>query len=464
MATNVQQLPFSNYTLTDFKAWGQGPGTALAAFGWTKDANVLGAVNWSTIVNKPGDVPGVLPAQGQTVFRGAYSTAAVSYNSNDIVTYNGASWICISAFTSSVSIAYPGNDYGGGTQHWQLYPYEVWQSAVSPTIYLKFEYHTNGSVQQLPAMRVTVGTSDSDVFTLTQVATSSGGVAVYTGTITGGSGNNFSGQTFVVAGFTNSNNNGTFTCSASSTTTLTLSNAAAAAETHAATATSYSGNLGNGTGNQATNANYLMSTNPGASYIANGLNYPCYFSGDSGNRFAMLMWEPFPSLEQTPLASSFFCIERSLSNVGAYYTTPSGAVTPYWVIGWAGYSGSDNYPMQAFVNTTGSTWVKTTEDNQWWMVAAHQSHTVQIESGGSTATGWATSIGSQSMPIFPLIPLVGWAGNPSTVAASVKQADGPWGTLTVQMYGSTRTFFVSHNSVYSGIGGSTNNWLCMRFD
>lgn len=76
--------------------------------------------------------------------------------------------------------------------------------------------------------------------TLSAVASSSGGTAVYTGTITGGGSNAFAGLTFVVAGFTTAANNGTFKATASSTTTLTLANANAAAETHAGTATANS--------------------------------------------------------------------------------------------------------------------------------------------------------------------------------------------------------------------------------
>lgn len=68
-------------------------------------------------------------------------------------------------------------------------------------------------------------------------ATSESGVAIYTGTITGGGSNAFAGETFVVAGFAGANNNGTFFATASSATTLTLGNNSATAETHAATAT-----------------------------------------------------------------------------------------------------------------------------------------------------------------------------------------------------------------------------------
>lgn len=77
--------------------------------------------------------------------------------------------------------------------------------------------------------------------TLSSVATSSGGVAVYTGTITGGGNGSYIGLTFVVTGFLTGANNGTFVCTQSTTTTLTLQNASAVAETHAATATGPTG-------------------------------------------------------------------------------------------------------------------------------------------------------------------------------------------------------------------------------
>src|SRR6266496_211061 len=73
----------------------------------------------------------------------------------------------------------------------------------------------------------------SSGFTLT-AATAAG---VYTGTITGGANNAFTGLTFVIAGFANTNNNGTFVCTASTATNLTLVNGSAAAETHSGSAT-----------------------------------------------------------------------------------------------------------------------------------------------------------------------------------------------------------------------------------
>lgn len=81
--------------------------------------------------------------------------------------------------------------------------------------------------------------------TLSAAAAASGGVAVYTGTITGGGSNAFAGLQFVITGFDLTANNsvataaggGAFLCTASTTTTLTLVNPLAVADTHAGTAT-----------------------------------------------------------------------------------------------------------------------------------------------------------------------------------------------------------------------------------
>lgn len=94
---------------------------------------------------------------------------------------------------------------------------------------------TFGKTIILPVQSVGVSTGTTASLVLTAVATSSGGNAVYTGTITGGAANALVGFQFTVAGFVGASNNGTFIAVASTATTLTLANANAIAETHAAT-------------------------------------------------------------------------------------------------------------------------------------------------------------------------------------------------------------------------------------
>ena len=73
-------------------------------------------------------------------------------------------------------------------------------------------------------------------WSLTSVATASGGNTVYTGTTTDGSTLSLSGQSFAISGFVNGANNGTFSFVSATETTLTLANAGGTAETHAAIA------------------------------------------------------------------------------------------------------------------------------------------------------------------------------------------------------------------------------------
>jgi hypothetical protein len=74
-------------------------------------------------------------------------------------------------------------------------------------------------------------------FTLSSVATASGGSTVYTGTITGGGSNAYAGLYFSITGFDNAANNVfNVLCTASTTTTLTLTTSAGVSDTHAATA------------------------------------------------------------------------------------------------------------------------------------------------------------------------------------------------------------------------------------
>ncbi len=83
--------------------------------------------------------------------------------------------------------------------------------------------------------------------TLTAVGNGGGGNTVYTGTITGGAGNAYVGDTVVVTGFSIGIDNGTFTCTASTATTITLNNRFGVAQTHAGTATATTGALYTGT-------------------------------------------------------------------------------------------------------------------------------------------------------------------------------------------------------------------------
>ena len=138
-------------------------------------------------------------------------------------------------------------------------------------------------------------------------------------------------------------------------------------------------------------------------------------------------------------------------------TTP---VTPYWTFIFAGYS--NTFLSQAFINTTGTTWLKTTTDPNPWILFTQNSHVNTIEGAG---TAGDTGNVNMSLPVMPVFPLVGWVGNPITATMGFKVSDAPGdGEFTVQVYGTSHTYYCTRNTTFQTFGGGTNNGLAMRFD
>ena len=135
-------------------------------------------------------------------------------------------------------------------------------------------------------------------FSLTSVAASSGSHAVYTGAITSGASNLYSGKTVIVTGFKNTANNGVYVCSASTATTLTLSNASAVIETNAATANIFgSFVIGSAAG---TNCLFLLSSGVPPSITGNVSAY--LFPGNSSGNVGVFTYV-YPKSTSGALAS-----------------------------------------------------------------------------------------------------------------------------------------------------------------
>jgi len=83
-------------------------------------------------------------------------------------------------------------------------------------------------------IRVIIDTESTGALSVTSVATSVGGNAVYTGTFPGGVGNTYVGMKFTVSGFVGAGSDSIYTAVASTGTTITLNNPHATAETAAA--------------------------------------------------------------------------------------------------------------------------------------------------------------------------------------------------------------------------------------
>ena len=165
--------------------------------------------------------------------------------------------------------------------------------------------------------------------TLTAVAAAVGGVAVYTGTITGGGSNAYIGELFTVAGFDNAVNNGSFVATASSGSTLTLQNASAVADTHAATATSevgtavYTGTITD-TGTALTLTAVAASVNGSAVYTGT-------ITGGASNAFAGISFAVAgftnASNNGTFIATASTATTLTLVNIAAVAETHAGTAT-----------------------------------------------------------------------------------------------------------------------------------------
>lgn len=98
---------------------------------------------------------------------------------------------------------------------------------VSPSPGATYNIYRGTAIGNESPIPYATGVSPPTQLNLTSVATSIGGTAVYTGSITGGSNNNFRGMSVVVSGFLNPVNNGTFLVQDSNLTTLVLLNPSA---------------------------------------------------------------------------------------------------------------------------------------------------------------------------------------------------------------------------------------------
>ena len=177
---------------------------------WTNRGNPI--ENWGIANNGTAVVPAVGTSNVSWQANTFYSLPGVVIDSNgnlQQVTAKGLSGSVTPTWATSV-----GNTTTDGSVTWKMI-----QTAAS----MVWTPHT--------------AYTPSVALQLTSVANNSGGHTVYTGIITGGASNAFSGTTFVISGFTNSVNNGTYLCSASTGTTLTLVNALGTVETNLGSAT-----------------------------------------------------------------------------------------------------------------------------------------------------------------------------------------------------------------------------------
>lgn len=185
MATLTTTMTFSNQTVADFTNWAKPFGNAFSTLGWV-NSNDIGSV------------------QSNASYGSATITNVQIQNNVLQITFSGAS-----------------NQFSAGQA--------VLLTGLTTNTFLN---------NQIVRVTNALGSIQLLNFTVTNVASSVGGQAVYTVGGLNATANYYAGLTFSINGFNSGNNNGTFFCVASSSTTLTLLNAGASSQGATASATS----------------------------------------------------------------------------------------------------------------------------------------------------------------------------------------------------------------------------------
>lgn len=330
MATHLEYVPWDNTTIANFKSWAQSPGNALTAFGWSKVNTVNGTVNWNTQGFTPWtafpqgtNTGGQLTYTGTLNFANAWSFAVLSLTnaanaSGGTTVYTGtitggaANGLAGTRFT----VAGFGNANNNGT----------FLATASTTTTLTLN-NPNG-VSQAASATATVTYAIGDVVTNNNSSWLC--TLAYTPTVSSPAPPyewlNLTTMHWVMYAYDVWQSQGAtpiyirleYTGGQGSTAQQSLIPRLRAC---VGTSVDTSGNLNSGTGNQQAITDVMTMTNPTPEpNISLG---PCFFSGDSTNRFAMTMFPDQDGVAKST-GSGFFCVERSLDHNGNYYSTPSG--------------------------------------------------------------------------------------------------------------------------------------------
>lgn len=244
-----------------------------------------------------------------------------------------------------------------------LSPFSTVTYPTAPNRAFSFEL-ANGTVQ------VIVDTASTGNLSLASVATSSGGVAVYTFSSTNpiSASNGYAGHSFQITGFTTEANNGFFACLASTSTTITLLNAMAVSESASAIAISYGVVY---VDNQNGTKTGLFGKLPGAGQT--------YFTAVGG---VLYMGDGVSVVKYTPLNTSGIIWSWGISPPGkqpAVQIVPSGSAAVNWV-------------ANTMWSTMGLTYDNTTNSVQQLIsVNASSANTTQFGTSGTGGPNWASA-------------------------------------------------------------------------
>jgi len=264
-----------------------------------------------------------------------------------------------------------------------------------------------------------VANSSPGSLTLTSVAASVNGDAVYAGTITSGGSNAFVGLLFTVAGFTGANNNGTFVCVASTTLALTLANVGATAETHAGTATSEEGTAVY-TGTIGVKANSLVGqTFVIAGFVTNPSNNGTFICTANNGSTTITLENNFAVSETATASATSQESSEPVFTITSVATTSGGVAVYTGTIGVAASSlVGKTFTVTGFVTTPANngTFVATANNGSTTLTLANTA--AVSETHAATATGVPLS-NLLTYVAYPAKTLTGNTYQPSGTSTAV---------------------------------------------
>jgi hypothetical protein len=264
-----------------------------------------------------------------------------------------------------------------------------------------------------------VANSSPGSLTLTSVAASVNGDAVYAGTITSGGSNAFVGLLFTVAGFTGANNNGTFVCVASTTLALTLANVGATAETHAGTATSEEGTAVY-TGTIGVKANSLVGqTFVIAGFVTNPSNNGTFICTANNGSTTITLENNFAVSETATASATSQESSEPVFTLTSVATTSGGVAVYTGTIGVAASSlVGKTFTVTGFVTTPANngTFVATANNGSTTLTLANTA--AVSETHAATATGVPLS-NLLTYVAYPAKTLTGNTYQPSGTSTAV---------------------------------------------
>jgi len=264
-----------------------------------------------------------------------------------------------------------------------------------------------------------VANSSPGALTLTSVAASVNGDAVYSGTITSGGSNAFVGLLFTVAGFTGANNNGTFVCVASTTLALTLANVGATAETHAGTATSEEGTAVY-TGTIGVKANSLVGqTFVIAGFVTNPSNNGTFICTANNGSTTITLENNFAVSETATASATSQESSEPVFTITSVATTSGGVAVYTGTIGVAASSlVGKTFTVTGFVTTPANngTFVATANNGSTTLTLANTA--AVSETHAATATGVPLS-NLLTYVAYPAKTLTGNTYQPSGTSTAV---------------------------------------------